>query len=116
MPTDSKHQSFLRKSFKIVCSQKNFRSEEIALLEKYGSWLDALMRKKILPTTKEQEHFVEVSFGKRPPVTEFETIWCKYQLEIGFHNALQMEKCLIQALEATLTCVSVWRVLLVRTA
>ena len=53
------------------------RKDEVALLEKYGHWLEALAQGKITPGTEAQERFVAVAKGRCEPKTNFEWAWVK---------------------------------------
>ncbi len=55
-----------------------FTPDELDLLHKYGTWLNALMIGKIKPTTDEQKRFVKVCQKKHKPVSKFEKVWLKY--------------------------------------
>lgn len=53
--------------------------QERLLLNKYGSWLQALDEAWLEPMTAEQEHFVRASWGMEKPTTDFERVWAKYK-------------------------------------
>lgn len=57
---------------------------EIAVLSKYGMWLQALVKGEIQPTTLAQVQFLEASKCQRAPVSDYEKAWnsfveAKYQ-------------------------------------
>ncbi|SVD43060.1 uncharacterized protein METZ01_LOCUS395914, partial [marine metagenome] len=45
------------------------------LLENYGAWMEALVRKEIRPLTKAQKRFIQVAHGNRIGSTRFEKAW-----------------------------------------
>lgn len=77
MATPTDHLTYLRREgFKPSC-RCPFSADEMALLSRYGHWLEALARGMISPTTPEQERFVQVARGELPPETAFERICAK---------------------------------------
>ena len=58
------HQAFLETSFKLEGALDDFSEDEKAPLEKYGSWMNALMTGHIQPTTDEHCAFVSMCQGK----------------------------------------------------
>lgn len=48
---------------------------EISVLTRYGSWLQALVKRAIPPTTLAQRQFLNVADGKCTPTTEHEKAW-----------------------------------------
>ena len=50
-------------------------SNEIYLLEKYGAWMEALIRQEIKPVTEDQKRFIKVVNGNGPLENSFEKAW-----------------------------------------
>ena len=94
MSDTEKHKEYLRLRFSPEIPLDAFDKEESDIILKYGSWLNALMRGKIIPFTKEQVHFVGMCNGKVSPKTKIEIIWRRYRLEVLFKNTLKMDKAL----------------------
>ena len=93
-PASPDHLHFRRLPFQLRCDEALFSTSEVETLQKYGSWMDALMEGVIAPETPSQEAFVLFCRGKRRAETEFELLWRKYRLEAMFRNAQQMEAAL----------------------
>ena len=51
------------------------RKDHAYLLENYGAWMDALVRKEIRPLTEAQKRFIQVAHGNRIGSTRFEKAW-----------------------------------------
>lgn len=49
--------------------------DEIAVLSKYGMWLQALVKRDIQPTSLAQVRFLKTSRGQLEPVTIYEKAW-----------------------------------------
>ncbi len=81
MTSSDPHKTFLRRRFEFRCSRKGFTLDEIAAVERYGSWLFALEMQRISPVTDEQRHFVGVFRQGLKPLTAFEKLWKKYRDE-----------------------------------
>lgn len=75
-----KHQEYLKAKgqFTIACNPVIFSHEEIALLEKYGYWFEALAEGGLLPFSAEQKQFVEVAQMRKKPETLYEKLWFRY--------------------------------------
>lgn len=54
-------------------------SAELALVEKYGTWMEALERGTLAPMTRAQRHFLKVCSGEEEPSTEFAAAWKSLQ-------------------------------------
>ena len=50
-------------------------SNEIYLLEKYGAWMEALIRQEIKPVTEDQKRFIKVVNENGPLENSFEKAW-----------------------------------------
>ena len=50
-------------------------SNEIYLLEKYGAWMEALIRQEIKPVTEDQKRFIKVVNENGPLENNFEKAW-----------------------------------------
>lgn len=74
-----KHKESLKKRLIFPSGMVSFTNEEIAVLEKYGGWLEDLENGKIKPFTIDQIHFLNVVAKKLPPKTTFERAWLKYR-------------------------------------
>jgi uncharacterized protein YifE (UPF0438 family) len=76
----SGHRRFLRKrdyEIQSLVDLSGFTSEELAIIRKYGHWMEALEHKTILPSTEAQRDFLEVCYGARKPISEHEIAWKK---------------------------------------
>jgi uncharacterized protein YifE (UPF0438 family) len=77
MSTREEHKRFLlQRTYKFGINDfSKFSKEEIAMLNRYGTWLEALASEVIAPITADQMQFVEVAKGLREPCTAFERAW-----------------------------------------
>lgn len=73
-----KHLNYLKNKFRINCSKQIFNTHEIELLEKYGSWLEALFLQKIKPITNNQKTFLEQINNNELPNDDIAKVWFKY--------------------------------------
>jgi uncharacterized protein len=80
MNTRAQHLAYIKKMgvFTIECNKKIFSPEEIAILEKYGHWFDALTSGNLIPLTDMQNEFIKVANGEKTPITPAETAWHRY--------------------------------------
>jgi uncharacterized protein YifE (UPF0438 family) len=65
-----------RRGYTPSCSD-GFDARELALLAKYGHWMEALVSGLITPSTPEQEHFLRAARGQVAAETPFERVWAK---------------------------------------
>jgi len=72
------HRAYLEKPFTPEIPLDSFTQEEIELLKKYGSWLEALDTGKLKWETREQKHFLEVMLEFEEPQNDLERVWLKY--------------------------------------
>jgi len=79
MATLDDHKILLRKPFVLKCVPDALSSEYIAILEKYGYWLEALALGSLSPITDKQRDFIAMHMGMRPPETSYEHAWRNYQ-------------------------------------
>lgn len=91
MATPPDHKTYLAQPFVPDVPLDGFSEADTTLLEKYGSWLKALMLRQIEPVTDEQRQFVQMCFGEASPGNELARIWKQYQLNVMYHVALKME-------------------------
>lgn len=89
IPEKEKHLKLLNVKFHIGCSNAIFNKEELELLEKYGSWLEALYLRKINPITKKQEHFLEEIESDSMPENKLSRTWYKYIKRLGIEEKLK---------------------------
>lgn len=76
------HSALVRTRYEPKCDKLDVLSErEIALLRKYGTWLEALAEGRIAPSSQAQRAFVSVCRGEAAPTTEFEKLWHTYQAQ-----------------------------------
>jgi uncharacterized protein YifE (UPF0438 family) len=77
----SEHLAYLKNkgTFRVDCSHKIFSDDEIAILEKYGHWFQALETGELMPYTDLQKEFVRVARGERGPFSVAEKAWFKYK-------------------------------------
>ena len=60
------------------CSREIFTPEELEILDGYGDKFKQLMNGERRPKTEAQKRFIEVSYGRCVPETEYEQVWWKY--------------------------------------
>jgi uncharacterized protein YifE (UPF0438 family) len=77
MSSREDHLELLRQPFTPLVSQ-GFNEQEMALLNKIGTWLHALMQGTICPISDAQAHFVKVCHGRIRQETEIENLWVRY--------------------------------------
>ena len=76
VPSD--HLAYMRRRpFSLGCSAAVFPADELAVLEEYGHWLEALAVGAIRPVTPDQEHFLTVDRGEAEPQTVCERAWVR---------------------------------------
>jgi uncharacterized protein YifE (UPF0438 family) len=75
-------------SFQINCSRAIFSNEEIALIEKYGHWFEALINGTLTPISQEQKDFINIFQHNERPITPEQIAWFKYikRLELEQKN------------------------------
>ncbi|QJB34865.1 DUF413 domain-containing protein [Chitinophaga oryzae] len=80
MNNEAKHHEYIKSKgkFTIACNPVIFSPEEIALLEKYGYWFEALVEGRLLPFSAEQKQFVDVAQMRKKPETLYEKLWFRY--------------------------------------
>jgi len=54
-----------------------FTAAELAIVKKYGTWMEALERQSIAPITRAQRQFLRACGGEEEPVAEFAIAWKK---------------------------------------
>jgi uncharacterized protein YifE (UPF0438 family) len=90
------HKRYVRRRFHPECRLEGFPAQEIEVIERYGSWLEALMKETIQPFTEDQKRFIAMCKGERKAESMFEVIWRKYRLEVlyneDYNEALRMEQ------------------------
>lgn len=59
--------------------KEHLSPETIAILEKYGAWMQALIKRSIPPTTLDQVQFIKVADGKCAPESNHERAWLAFQ-------------------------------------
>lgn len=70
------HKKYRSTQMELAPALKEWLTErEIALLVKYGAWLQALAKRDILPTTMAQVRFLKVSAGQLTATTDYEKAW-----------------------------------------
>ncbi len=76
VPND--HDTYLRKRpFAFACATHIFPADELALLEEYGNWLEALAVGTIQPLTPEHEQFLRVDREEAEPASLAERAWLR---------------------------------------
>lgn len=80
MATKKDHLEYIKSKGKFIlkCRHSIFSEEEIALLEKYGHWFQALTDNLLEPFNNEQKQFIEVANRKIKAETFEEKVWFKY--------------------------------------
>ena len=80
MDEEEAHKQLIRKGFEVSFHVENLMAEDqLAVLKKYGSWLQALEKREISPLTEEQERFISVCDGSEPPHNVIEVAWYNYK-------------------------------------
>ena len=78
MKAPAEHRTYLaKKSYPLGCSVEIFEKDELALLSRYGYWIEALVGGVISPTTDEQKRLIDVHAGKIEPISLQECAWRK---------------------------------------
>ena len=71
-----RHLNFLGKPFPGLNGiAGRLHNDHVYLLENYGAWMEALVRKEIKPLTEAQKRFIQVAHGNRIGRTRFEKAW-----------------------------------------
>jgi uncharacterized protein YifE (UPF0438 family) len=75
-----RHREFLRKTTFFVPDSvsRTVTPAQLALLVRYGHWLEALAKGILSPVTSQQEHFVRAAAGHVEPTTDYEVAWVAY--------------------------------------
>ena len=70
------HKKYRSTQIELPLAVKEYLIEgEITLLSKYGAWMQALVKRDILPTTMAQVRFLKVAAGQLPATTDHEKAW-----------------------------------------
>jgi hypothetical protein len=77
MTVPAPHQEYLRRHDYALPSPAAFSADEVALLVRFGHWMEALTSGAIEPNTPEQQHFVRAARGEVDAQTPFERAWAK---------------------------------------
>lgn len=87
------HRTYLHLKFSpnVAIRKPKYSSDEKTILKKYGSLLNALMLRKIDPLTDEQHYFLKMCYGEQHPKNDVQRTWKKYQLDIMYKVAKEME-------------------------
>ena len=85
-----RHLKYLNIRYQINCSKIIFTKEEIEILEKYGSWLEALFLRKISPITLKQRVFLEELDKNTIPENEYVKVWFKYIKRIEIEKNMEI--------------------------
>jgi uncharacterized protein YifE (UPF0438 family) len=59
---------------------------ELAMIQRYGFWLEALESGKLTPFTEAQQRFVMTVRGHRRPQDRFEVAWSKLSSQVAHHS------------------------------
>ena len=73
-----KHLKYRRMPFNPNVPESLFSEAELKILNKYGSWMAALMKGVIEPESLSQYRFIEVCNGNESPETEYEKVWVHF--------------------------------------
>ena len=79
METPPEHLHYLRRQDFAPGAASNYTTEELAVLRRYGHWMQALTSGEIAPISTDQEHFLRVNSGSETAVTIYEHAWSKYK-------------------------------------
>ena len=70
------HKKYRSTQMELAPALKEYLTEsEITVLSKYGVWMQALIKRDILPTTMAQVRFLKVSAGQLTATTDYEKAW-----------------------------------------
>lgn len=73
------HKKYRSIQMELAPALKEYLTErEIALLVRYGAWLQALVKRDILPTTMAQVRFLKVSAEQLTATTDYEKAWAAF--------------------------------------
>ena len=76
----ARHKQFRANRMTVPTSAKQWMTlSEIDILTKYGSWLKALAKRIIPPTTTAQVHFIGVADGRCIPISSHEKAWVAFK-------------------------------------
>lgn len=89
VPADlrDEHLRYRRTPFDPECEVDGLPMDDVELLKRYGTWMQALMVGRIKPYTSKQEHFLRVCKGELKPESHMETVWYRYRLEVLYWKA-----------------------------
>jgi uncharacterized protein YifE (UPF0438 family) len=59
-------------------SPNDFSESDVQFIEKWGSWLEALARKELMPITPKQEQFVKEVNSREAPSMDEVKLWKRY--------------------------------------
>lgn len=91
MAVPEDHKRYLSLKFVTEVDLTPYPQADREFLERYGAWLNALMIRKIEPTTSAQHDFLEFCWGRRHPATDAEKLWKRHQLDLMFIIAKECE-------------------------
>lgn len=80
-----------KRRFRSKIPLNGLTEEEKTLLRRYGWWMDALAKRKIEPSDREEGRFVESANGLVRAMTGPERLWKKYVRVVG-HEQKKAEK------------------------
>ena len=84
---EAQHRACIAHGYRVnkqVIRALQLSSEQVARVEKYGSWFEALETGRLQPLTEHQRHFVDAMRGTCAPRTPDEILWIQYRLEREF--------------------------------
>lgn len=87
LPPD--HLAYLRQPFVPGCSIAVFPADELAALEEFGAWMEALAAGTIQPISPEHEHFLAVDRDEAEPATVEERAWVRLKGRREFEREQQ---------------------------
>jgi uncharacterized protein YifE (UPF0438 family) len=86
------HINARRRPYSVACDKSIFDEDELELLSRYGSWLEALTTGKLVPYSDAQQRFVDMHRGRAAPLSKYEKVWYKYQAQRIFELARSLDK------------------------
>jgi len=87
-----KHRRLCKEQYKLTCDASALPPADRAFIERYGTWLHALVDGRAQPMTAAQTHFIAHHIGKVPASTDHERAWRRYHAQRAFECALEMDR------------------------
>lgn len=85
------HRSYLFGDFLCEVPIDGYTVSEQHLLNCYGALMSDLMWGGVEAVSNDENRFIEVCEGKRPPVSQAEFAWKRYRLDVMYQATIEME-------------------------